>query len=153
VHLDGQLLSDALTRLADCGRIEISETAGARAYCAKNLLVPLGSPVGWEAAVFDHFKAMVNTITCRLREERHAPALSDHVGGSTITLDIWSGHPLESEAYGTLKRVRTLLVELHERVERINGELGVPNDYTRVVVYAGQHVIGENDHEGSELAK
>src|SRR5690606_20111511 len=125
-------------------------TAGRRTYCARNLLVPLGSAVGWEAAIFDHFKALVNTITGRLREERIAPALSDRVGGSTITLDIWSGHPLESEAYGTLKRLRTLLVEMHERVERINGELGVPNDYNRVVVYAGQYVVGENDHEDHE---
>jgi hypothetical protein len=87
----------------------------------------LGSPVGWEAAVFDHFKAMVNTITGKLREDRAAPTLLDTVGGSTYTLDIWPGHPLANEVCGTLRRLRSMLVELRERVESVNAEAEVPS--------------------------
>ncbi len=152
VHLEEDTLREALGRLEQCGRIEVSETTAERTYSAKNLLIPLGSPVGWEAAVFDHFKALVNTITSKLRDDRTAPALSDRVGGSTITLDVWPGHPLEEEAFGTLEKLRTILVELHERVERVNGELGLPDVYTRVIAYAGQYVIGENHHEDNESA-
>jgi DNA-binding Lrp family transcriptional regulator len=150
VQLDEQTLGDALTRLVDSGRIERVEKAGVSAYTAQNLLIPLGSPVGWEAAVFDHFKAMVNTITCKLREERAAPELSDRIGGSTYALDIWPGHPFAEEVYGTLSRLRSTLVELRERVEGFNAEQSVPSDYTRVLVYAGQCVIGENGNDESE---
>jgi hypothetical protein len=147
VHLDEQVLGEALARLSGAGRIELLEKGGVPAYSAQNLLIPLGSPVGWEAAVFDHFKAMVNTITGKLREDRSAPTLVDRVGGSTYTLDIWPGHRLAEEVYGTLGRLRATMVELRERVERANAEEPLPVDFTRVVTYVGQCVIGESEHE------
>ena len=88
VHVDEPTLGEALARLSGSGRIESTERGGASAYTARRLLIPLGSPVGWEAAVYDHFKAMVNTIAGKLREDRSAPTLSDRVGGSTYTLDV-----------------------------------------------------------------
>ncbi len=151
VHVDEQALGEALARLTGGGRIEHGAKAAETAYLARNLLIPLGSPVGWEAAVFDHFKAMVNTITGKLREDRSAPALVDRVGGSTYTLDIWPGHRLADEVYGTLGRLRSIMVDLRERVERANAEDGLPADYTRVVAYVGQCVIGENEHEDGEV--
>jgi hypothetical protein len=151
VHVDEPTLREALARLAGSGRIEATEKAGASAYSAQRLLIPLGSPVGWEAAVFDHFKAMVNTIAGKLREDRTAPTLSDRVGGSTYTLDVWPGHPLADEVYGTLGRLRATMVDLRERVEGVNAEQELPADYARVVAYVGQHVIGENDHEDGEV--
>jgi hypothetical protein len=151
VHVDEPTLGEALARLSGSGRIENTEKAGASAYSAQRLLIPLGSPVGWEAAVFDHFKAMVNTIAGKLREHRTAPTLSDRVGGSTYTLDVWPGHPLADEVYGTLGRLRAMMVELRERVEGVNAEQQLPTDYARVVAYVGQYVIRENDHEDSEV--
>ena len=126
-NVDEQTLREAPARLSGSGRIECTEKAGESAHCARNLLIPLGSPVGWEAAVFDHFKAMVNTITGKLREDRAAPTLLDTVGGSTYTLDIWPGHPLANEVCGTLRRLRSMLVELRERVESVNAEAEVPS--------------------------
>jgi hypothetical protein len=151
VHLDEQTVADALARLSGTDRIERLEKDGAVAYGARNLLIPLGAPVGWEAAVFDHFKAMVNTITGKLSEDRTAPAMSDRVGGSTYTLDIWAGHPFADEVYGTLGRLRATLVDLRERLEEFNARQEVPSDSTRVVVYAGQCVIGDTDHEASDV--
>jgi len=101
--------------------------------------------------VFDHFKAMVNTIAGKLRENRSAPSLSDQVGGSTWSFDIWSGHPLEAEVYGTLGRLRTMLVDLRARVDGVNAHSPESTDSTRVVVYAGQYIIGDHDHESEEV--
>jgi hypothetical protein len=150
-HLDEETVKGALARLAEGGRVERSEEMGETIYRARNLVVPLGSPVGWEAAVFDHFKAMVNTVAAKLRGKPAAPELSDRIGGSTWSLDIWHGHPLEEEAYGTLARIRSMLVDLRSRVDQVNAENVEPENLTRVVVYAGQHIIGEDDHAVAEV--
>lgn len=149
-HLDEETVSSAVTRLEEGGRVERSEETGETVYRARNLVVPLGAPVGWEAAVFDHFKAMVNTIAGKLRNNRSAPELSDRVGGSTWSYDIWRGHPLEDEVYGTLGRLRTMLNDLRTRVDQANAENVRPDEGTRVVVYAGQCIIGDQDHEAEE---
>src|SRR5690606_34530978 len=81
-----------LQRLVDVQRIEAITHNGTTSYRATSLHVPLGAAIGWEAAVFDHFQAVVKTICCRMRDDR--PTAPD-VGGSTYTLDIWRGHPLE----------------------------------------------------------
>jgi hypothetical protein len=113
--------------------------------------VPLGSSLGYEAAIFDHFQAMVKTILCRLREDRTAPHLADRVGGSTYTLDVWRGHPLEQRAYDTLGRLRASMVALREEVEAYNAEHPVQDSYNQVVVYVGQCVV-QQDPEDSDAS-
>jgi len=139
-----------LARLLAAGRIECLRGDGGEEprYRARQLVIPLGAPVGWEAAVFDHFKALVTTILGRLREDR-APALEDLVGGSTYTIDVWSGHPLEEEVYGALGRLRAELSDLRSRVLAYNTDRPVPEQHTRVVTYVGQCLI----QEGAEHAE
>jgi len=136
--IDAQELRAALGRLVDGGRVVLGPDG---LYSAKTLFVPLGSAVGWEAAVFDHFKALVNTVTGRLGIDRSSATLADRIGGSTYTLDVWSGHPHAEEAYETLRGLRHQLGELREKVERYNGEHPVPEDYTQVLLYVGQCLI------------
>jgi hypothetical protein len=138
-----------LARLVDAGRVEQTEKGGTVRYQARSLVIPLGAPAGWEAAVFDHFKAMVTTILGRLRENDMTPALADRTGGSTYTIDVWDSHPLAEEVYGTLARIRTSLSDLRARVDEFNREHPIPESHKRVVVYAGQSVIQE-DHERSD---
>jgi hypothetical protein len=138
----------ALGRLLAAGRLERIQPEGASEprYRARQLVIPLGAPVGWEAAVFDHFKALVTTILGRLREDR-AAALEDQIGGSTYTIDVWPGHPLADETYGALARMRAQLSELRARVLEFNAEREVPDVHNRVVIYVGQSVIPEgNEH-------
>jgi DNA-binding MarR family transcriptional regulator len=138
----------ALMRLLAAGRIErtFPEGASEPRYQARQLVIPLGAPVGWEAAVFDHFKALVTTILGRLREDR-AAALEDQIGGSTYTIDVWDDHPLADEVRGALGRMRAQLSELRQRVLDFNTEGKVPEAHHRVVIYVGQCVIPEgNDH-------
>jgi hypothetical protein len=136
-------LEAAVSRLSASGCVDGSEERGVTLYRSSQLVIPLGAPVGWEAAVFDHFKAMVNTITTRLAEDRTSASLADRVGGSTYSLDLWDGHPLAEEVYGTLARLRSALSEQRAKVEKYNAEHGLPEDYTRVVLYAGQCLIEE----------
>jgi hypothetical protein len=145
-ELETQELEKSLARLVETKRVERSADDLLR---ATNLVIPLGSPVGWEASVFDHFKAMVNTVTCRLREDRAAASLADRVGGSTYTLEVWPGHPLEQEAYDTLMRLRAELSDLRRRVNRENHQRPSPEHLTNVLVYVGQCVIPhDNPSEG-----
>lgn len=137
-------IGQALARLLEGGRVELVPAAdGEQAYRARSLVVPLGSPVGWEAAVFDHFKALVNTITCRLRIDRAAADLADRIGGSTYTLEVWPGHPFQQEAYGALAALRTLLGELRKKVEDYNASQPIPDNHTKVSLYVGQCLIAQ----------
>lgn len=135
------VVEGALARLLAAGRIQRRDDPDGARYWARALVIPLEAPSGWEAAVFDHFKALVTTILSRLDHEQ-AASLKDSVGGSTYTIDVWDGHPLAEEVYGTLGRVRSMLGDLRARVAALNtGD--PPEHHTRVVIYVGQCLINE----------
>ena len=147
-QVDAEALGPALSRLLEAGRVEQANPDGP--YQARTLVLPLGSAVGWEAAVFDHFKAVVNTVTRRLGMDRKSPALADRVGGSTYTLDVWPGHPYAEQAFDTLKQLRSQLGELRDKVERYNAENPMPERYTQVLMYVGQSSIERGEDEADE---
>ncbi|HVJ16440.1 MAG TPA: hypothetical protein VM686_13455 [Polyangiaceae bacterium] len=145
-------LDAALERLCKDGRIVRSERNGGQ-YSATSFVVPLGSPVGFEAAVFDQFQAMVRTIIGRLRGA--APELDlpqglearDTMGGSTYSFDLWSGHPHVHEALGLLAEYRRRVGELREKIETYNASVGLPPSFVRVTSYAGQSIL---QHDSAE---
>jgi len=142
---DASVIEAALQRLLAAGRIDQTDEAGTLRYHASALVIPLGASAGWEAAVFDHFKALVTTVLGRLSENR-ATALEDQIGGSTYTIDIWDEHPLAEEVRGSLAKVRGLLGDLRTRVTEYNSQRPLPEGHTRVVIYVGQNLF----HEGNE---
>jgi hypothetical protein len=133
-ELERQTCEAAVERLLASGRIEFVDSQ----YRASSLVLPLGSPVGFEAAMFDHFRAVVNTLTSRLREGRGAASLRDRGGGSTYTVEIWPGHPLEEEAYATLGRLREDIGNLRRRIEAHNATQTLPENHTKLHLYVGQ---------------
>lgn len=137
------MIEAPIERLVASGRIQTTVEGGVTRYRAGALVIPLGASSGWEGAVFDHFKAMVSTILVKLREGETAQA-DDRVGGSTYTIDVWKGHPLEDEVLRTLGRIRSELSDLRKRVNEQSGDKK-PKEYSRVVVYAGQCVIPEEN--------
>jgi hypothetical protein len=147
-QIDEPALEQALQRLLDAGRVE---RGPGDAYRARSLVVPLGATVGWEAAVFDHFRAMVSTVIRRLESARSRSDIADRVGGSTYTLDVWQGHPLEQEAYESLRELRARLGDLRERIEGYNAAHEVPDDYTQVILYVGQCLIRQGN-DGSDAS-
>lgn len=140
-----RLVEEPLRRLVDAGRVQETVVSGETRYEVRSLIIPLGADVGWEGAVFDHYKAMVTTILSKLNHQGET-SLGDQVGGSTYTIDVWPGHPLAEEAYGVLKDVRSKLSDLRSRVAEQNEQCERPERYTRVVIYAGQNLV----NEGSE---
>jgi hypothetical protein len=147
-RLEESELSPTLARLVETNRVEVQKLSDGQQFRASPLFVPIGASAGWEAAVFDHFQAMVKTICCRLREDRTGAHASDLVGGSTFSLDVWPGHPLEEEVCGTLGKVRQMIIELRHRADAYNATHEIPERHKQVVIYVGQTVISQGtDHD------
>ncbi len=142
-------LDAALRRLVDGGSVERFEQSGEALYRSDTFLVALGASAGWEAAVFDHFQALVTTICRKLAEMGEPASMGDVTGGSTYTFDVWPGHPHRDEVLGLLAELRARLGALRGKVEGYNAEAGLPAEFEQVVVYAGQVVVPEQ--EGSEV--
>ncbi len=117
-------------------------------YSSRSLVVPLGVSVGWEAALFDHFQAMVKTLCTRLRE---GPDPKGVVGGSTYSFNVWPGHPFEEEARVTLQQFRTRCSDLRKRVQDFNDANGLPDSYEKIVVYAGQCGIEQDKIDDTDV--
>ena len=96
----------------------------------------LSAPSGWEAAVFDHFQAVVQTIVQRIERRTVDPAAP--IGGSTYRFDIWPSHPLEGRVQAQLTEIRERLSALRSEVTEHNERVGLPPQYRQVALYVGQ---------------
>ena len=135
VRVDGARIDAALEGLCDSGRVLVSE----QGYSSREVVVARNAPAGWEAAMLDHFQAMVKTLCARLRGDGD-PKTS---GGSTYSFDVAPEHPLSSRVYGTLERVRNELTSLRADVERYNTDHPDEPAPELVTIYVGQHVRSE----------
>jgi hypothetical protein len=138
-------LAQLLERLSATQRIQVTTLDGGTAYSASDFYVPLEARTGWEAAVLDHFQAVVRTISQRLQAGTRSSHLDDAVGGSTYSFDVWPEHPLAAEVKSTLKNLRNAQIALRKRVETYNASLKRPAEYTQVVVYVGQSMMQRNE--------
>ena len=108
---------------------------------AREFVIPLGSSIGWEASVFDHVQAMVQTICQRLQAADASEALpAQAIGGSTYTFDVWPGHPHYGEVKGLLAAHRASLGDLRKKVEAFNQQTRREDGFEEVVAYVGQCV-------------
>jgi hypothetical protein len=137
-------LDAALERLVargDVSRQQVGDGQNPR-FFAKQLLVLLEATTGWEASVFDHYHALVQTICRKLNQEPRA-SRADTIGGSTYTFDVWVDHPYEERALAILARFREEQSELRRLIQEYNDEHPALAATKRVVVYAGQYVSEE----------
>lgn len=131
----------ALDVLVADGRVHALHEPSGVQYVATHFEVPLGAAVGWEAAVFDHYQALVTAIITKLDRGAARGQPQDQTGGSTWSLDVWPGHPLEAEAKGLLRELRKRVESLRERVDAESAKLPhARRAIERVVFYAGQYV-------------
>lgn len=139
------LAREALVRLQALQRVSEVEGAGEPVYSSARFETLLGSSQGWEAAVLDHFQAMSGALCSKLSSAGRSSATGDTIGGSTWTLEVWDGHPLQDEARTTLKRLRTEIEELRTRVDAHNvaAERGDAHA-EKIVVYLGQNQFRED---------
>jgi hypothetical protein len=140
-------LDAVLARLVAAGRVsEEADPTGDVRYAASEFFVPREARVGWEAAVFDHFQALVKTIAAKLADDG---ARRDQIGGSTYSFDVWPGHPLEQEALGQLAAFRERTSNLRERIRAFNDRATHPDKFWTVTLYAGQSVLDNSERERS----
>jgi len=136
------VLEASLARLVGDGRVVRTESAGVVQYRSDHFLIPLGDVAGWEAAVFDHYQALVTAICAKLAGGQASSSEGDTIGGSTYHYDVWEGHPHYEEVAGHLARLRAVSVELREKVERYNSGQTLPSDdrLHKFTAYVGQTV-------------
>lgn len=151
LSMDLAVVERALSVLERDGRARRS-AADASRFESDGCVLPLGSPVGWEVAVFDHFQAMVMALCAKLDTGQRRAGARDLIGGSTFSYDIWPSHPLYAEATGFLARFRSEGAALRQRIASHNqAHPAPPDEQQRIVVYAGQLVLGgEMTAEDSE---
>jgi hypothetical protein len=153
VRRDEPATAELVARLLADGRIQ---RASDGKLVARDFVIPLGAVAGWEAAVFDHVQAVVQTICQRLRQASFDAELGPVVGGSTYSYDVWPGHPLEQAVKAQLGEIRKSAGELRQQVDAYNQAHGLRREYQQVITYVGQCLIdrelgvngdGEVEHE------
>jgi hypothetical protein len=144
--LDAESLETALEVLRRDGRIEriVAEggAEGDAVYQTATLVVPIGATVGWEAAVFDHFQAMVAAIVRKLDGGESRARHDDRIGGSTYHFDVWPGHPHAADVESLFQRLRGELSTLRASVSRYSEAHAPPSGegVARFTLYLGQLV-------------
>lgn len=140
LRLDEDAVEPLLAQLVSDGRVTREERGDQVRFWSDTFVVEKNEPVGFEAALFDHYQALVATLCRRLRGEEAA--------GSTYSLDVWPEHPFYDEAVGLLAELRDRTSALRERIDNHNATAGKPDRFQRVVFYMGQNV--QDDHGGKE---
>jgi hypothetical protein len=142
LRLEDELFERAITTLVADGRVSARQKGAEIEYASSECVIPMGEPAGWEAAVFDHYQAMVTALCTKLR---HGEAVAQHgewIGGSTYGYEVWPGHPFHDEVVGFLQATRSRAAELRARVDAHNeGRLPAQRSVRRVIAYVGQTVI------------
>jgi len=133
---DPEVVAEAVRRLRDEGLVE---DEGDRLR-ATTLVVPVGSTQGWEAAVFDHYRAVSDAIGAKVATPPD-DARRDRIGGATLSFDLHPEHPHHDEVLGLLERVRGEVNELWDRVSAYNQATPYEGPgRTKVWFYFGQNV-------------
>jgi hypothetical protein len=88
-------------------------------YRADECVIELGNEHGWEAAVFDHYQAVVSALTARLRDN-YTTLPETWQGGTTYTYDVWEGHEHLDEVARFLSDARKRGTELRRKLEEYN---------------------------------
>jgi hypothetical protein len=152
LSFDRAAIEHAIEALLHDGRIDREQQGGVELLVCRKLSIPVGAELGWEAAVFDHFRAVATAIAAKLHRQGARSSHGDIVGGSTLTFSIRAGHPFEQEVYGLLARVRADLNELWSRVAAHNqANVLDPEQRTEVTFYFGQNVIAAEAEGKSNL--
>jgi hypothetical protein len=149
-RFEQQDMERALEALLGEGRIQREPDEPRGAYRTSRFLIPVGASSGSEAAVFDHFHAVVRTIVEKLRRANESVP-SDQIGGSTYTFEVWDGHPLAEEVVGHLRRFREAQSDLKERVRVYNAGNTAPATRRAVTIYSGQTMWDVNDQENGHV--
>lgn len=144
VPLADGALDSALEALIADGRVRRERTRDGERFTTEEVLIPVGEAAGWEAAVIDHHRALVNAIAAKLKAGQRSSDVSDEVGGTTLTFDLWPGHPREHEVRSLLRSTRAHVQSLWEDVTAYNRRTPHAEGY-QLSFYCGQYVVRDDD--------
>ncbi len=137
-------LEAAIASLVEAGRVRHDVRDGAAAYVTEEVLIPIGEAAGWEAAVVDHHRAVLNALAAKITSGTRVSAKSDEVGGTTLTFDLWPGHPKEEEVRRLLATTRAAVLPVWEELTEYNKSHQGSGAY-QVHFYCGQYVVTEEN--------
>jgi hypothetical protein len=137
-------LADAVATLTADGRVSRQSQGGNDVLTAEHLLIPVGEAAGWEAAIVDHHRVVLNAIAAKVTSGSRVSATSDEVGGTTLTFDLWPGHPMEREVRRLLATTRATVLPLWEEVTESNKTNQGAGAY-QVHFYFGQYLVAEEN--------
>jgi hypothetical protein len=150
LRVDESLVRDAARRLVADGRAQLDGDGDDATLRAEPLVIAIGSELGWEVAVLDHFRAVANAISAKIRNGQTRSLPDDIVGGTTLSFKLPSGHPLRDRVLGLLSRTRRDAIALWQEVETHNVAQGAADDEgERAWFYVGQFVETENSEDTS----
>jgi hypothetical protein len=128
---DDAAFEGALQALLKAETVTIDRQANVERFRCADFAIGFGAEHGWEAALFDHYQAMVTAMVTKLRTGNRRADLADKIGGSTFSFDVWSDHPMFDEVLGFLATLRKQGVQLRERLQAYNAEHPAPVDERR----------------------
>lgn len=137
-------ITAALDRLVAHARIRSETRPDGVYYSTHQCLIPVGEAAGWEAAIIDHHRAVLSALAAKAVNGRHASAANDRVGGTTLSYDIWPGHPKEHEVLELLAILRGRVIALWDEVEEYNSTHESEAAY-QVTFYCGQYLKEQED--------
>jgi hypothetical protein len=152
IPADGSMLEEVVDRLEKEGRIRRRTDGDVARYESDACVIPLEAAGGWEAAVFDHYQAVVTAICTKLSLGKRRANRGEWIGGSTYGFEVWDDHPERDAVLGLLQETRDRAVAIRERVARHNTANSPGSGVLKVVAYVGQTVAGLDDEreEGDE---
>lgn len=148
VPLSTDAFNAALATLVRDGRIRVETRMDGEYYLTDECVIPVGGEAGWEAAVIDHHRAVLNALASKIGQDKPSSAKGDEHGGTTLTFELWPGHPLEDEVRKALATTRGNVIPLWERVAEHNRQHAGPSEREyQVHFYCGQYIVQEEDAE------
>ncbi len=142
--LPPDVLDEAIHSLVADGQIRVETQPDGVYYATEHCLIPVGQAAGWEAAIIDHHRAVLNALAAKVSSGKHVSAADDEVGGTTVTYDLWPGHPREQEVRELLSSLRDRVIPLFQDITEHNRDRMQQVSY-HVTFYFGQYVVNEED--------
>lgn len=128
-----------IERLGSAGKLETLQTADEPAlFRATGYHIEPEASEGYEAALYDHFQAVVRAICKKIRSKDHQARYADLQGGTTFSLDVEVDDPMYAEISGFLAETRVKMERWLDYVTTNPPKTG--QRAVTVTIYTGQSV-------------
>jgi len=131
IGLSDTELEGSLVRLKEAGRVYERPKRDKTLLCSATTVPDLDTSEHWEAAVFEHYHAVVRALSTLLTRPT-----ADSTGAATLTFNLWAGHPMSVEVERLFQSMRAEATALRARIEAFNATQP-PQRASRLMLYLG----------------